>query len=451
MSMKSKEVPSGHDSSGMATREPATSTGDHAPSSPDRRAFLRGLGGIGMGLAGLAAGMQSRAVWGGPPAHGKRVAKHCIVLYMHGGASHIDTFDPKPGSPTGGTFKAIQAATPGLRISEHLPQIARRTRDLAVVRSLTSREGNHVRARYLMHTGFVRQGGVDHPSLGAYVARHRKGERALPAYVSLGSPGHGAGFLGAGFAPFTVPDPTAPVRNLQPPRALVEARVRRREQMWRALESDFQRGHAGPQVEGSFAVSDRALAMSASSDLAAFDLQAESAQTRARYGQGSFGAGCLMARRLVEVGVPFVEVSLRGWDTHDDNFNRVAKLSRQLDRAWAALVDDLKANGKWADTMIVWMGDFGRTPKINDRGGRDHWPHASSVVLGGGVVAGGQVYGATDAEGARVESNPVTVADLFATLAEGLGVVGGEMHMTPRGRPVTTVDEAGRSISPLLA
>lgn len=157
-----------------------------------------------------------------------------------------------------------------------------------------------------------------------------------------------------------------------------------------------------------------------------------------------------MARRLLEVDVPFVQVSMKGWDTHDNIFDQVAKLSRGLDAAMSGLIDDLKANGKWSETLLVWMGDFGRSPKINDRGGRDHWPHASSVVFGGGVVQGGQVIGATDKRGAQVTQRPVAVADLFATMAQALGVPRGEMHMTPRGRPVRTVDEAGKIIDGLL-
>jgi uncharacterized protein (DUF1501 family) len=403
------------------------------------------------GAAGVSYGaLGSGFALGGPAASAAGRAKHCVLLYMSGGASHIDTFDPKSHRETGGEFKARSTALAGLQISEHLPGLARRAADLAVIRSMTAKEGNHKRARYLMHTGFVRQGAVVHPGLGSQVGRLRKAG-ALPTHVSLGAPGMAPGYLGAEHAAYAVVDPTRPVRNLSAPAGLDPDRRQAREQMWRRMEDAFAREHSGPELVGQRAIGERALAMSRASSVDAFDLSLEPAATRARYGETRFGAGCLMARRLLEVGVPFVEVSMRGWDTHQDIFTEVAKLSRILDVAMSALIDDLKANGKWSETLLVWMGDFGRTPKINDRGGRDHWPHASSVVLSGGVVRGGQVIGATDERGARVTERPVSVPDLFATMAHSLGVPGDEMHMTPRGRPVTSVDEAGGLIDGLLA
>jgi uncharacterized protein (DUF1501 family) len=408
-----------------------------------RRSFLTtAIAGMGLGLGGLA----SRVALGGASPTAR--AKHCIVLYMSGGASHIDTFDPKTDPDTRGRFASIKAKG-GARISEHLPGLAARMDELALIRSLTAKEGNHKRARYLMHTGFVRQGAVSHPGLGAHLAR-RGGSSPLPAHISLGAPGHAPGYLGASHAAYAVLDPRKPVRNLSAPAELDRDRREAREGMWRALEDRFAGSHPGSQVEGHRAIGERALAMSQAAQVEAFDLERESVSTRARYGDTRFGAGCLMARRLAEVGVPFIEVSMKGWDTHQNIFDEVEGLSRDLDRASSALIDDLIANGKWSETLIVWMGDFGRTPKINDRGGRDHWPHASSVWLGGGVVRGGQVIGSTDSQGARVVERPVTVPDLFATMASALGVEGDEMHMTPRGRPVTTVDPSGKVIDGLL-
>ena len=190
--------------------------------------------------------------------------------------------------------------------------------------------------------------------------------------------------------------------------------------------------------------------MTNSPKLDAFDLGRESEATRGRYGAGRFGSGCLMARRLLEAGVSFVEVGMRGWDTHQDNFAQVRSLSSELDRAAAALIDDLVASGLWSDTLLIWLGDFGRTPRINGNGGRDHFPRVSSVVLGGGPIRAGQVVGASDADGEDIRERPVTVPELFATLAAGLGLDAGELHVTPEGRPVTTVDEAGDPILELL-
>lgn len=373
---------------------------------------------------------------------------------MHGGASQIDTFDPKPGRATGGEFAAIESSISGLRVSEHLPKLAARMHQLALIRSLTAKEGNHERARYLMRTGFVPQGGVVHPGFGAQAARAAAAAAAhpsnLPGYVSVNLAGQGPGYLGAAWAPFTVPNADKPVRNLAPPPSIAPKRIERRVELWRALEDGFAKDHGAAQVVGSRAVGEQAVAMSRAPELAAFDLDQESEGTRARYGDGKFAQGCLMARRLLEVGVPHVEVGMRGWDTHDDNFSRVRRLSGELDRGASALIDDLIASGLWSETLLVWVGDFGRTPRINGRGGRDHFPRVSSVVLGGGPINAGVVVGASDADGEQIAARPVTVPDLFASLASAIGLDPGETHVTPDGRPVTTVEEAGARLPELF-
>ncbi len=417
----------------------------------DRRSFLRlGLAGLGATLLGIDPAQALEPT----RARAKiRPAKRCVVLFMHGGPSQIDTFDPKPGASTGGEFRAISSSVSGLQISEHLPQIAARMDRLTLLRSLTAKEGNHDRARYLMHTGYSPQGGVEHPGLGAHAARHGASERsalALPGQISINLPGHSPGYLGAEHAAFTVADASKRVANLEPPVELSNQRRERRVELWQRLDRGFAANHAGPAVEGAAAIGSRAVAMSEAPELEAFDLSREPERTRARYGSGSFAEGCLMARRLLEAGVPFVEVGMRGWDTHDDNFSRVKALSEELDRGMAALIDDLQASGLWSETLLVWLGDFGRTPQINGRGGRNHFPAISSVVLGGGPIRAGDVIGETDATGEQIIDRPVTVPDLFASLAFALGIDGGETHMTPAGRPVTTVDERGSVVDELF-
>jgi uncharacterized protein (DUF1501 family) len=416
----------------------------------DRRNFLRlGLAGLG---AGLLLGGIPRARAGSPSiATVTKSAARCVVLFMHGGASQIDTFDPKPDSDNGGEFRAIATKLAGVQISEHLPGIAKRMDRLALIRTLTAKEGNHERARQLMHTGYAPQGGVEHPGFGAHVARMADPDRAMPGQVSINLPGASSGYLGPQHAAFTVADASKPVRNLAPPMELAQARRDRRVELWRELDARFAREHAGPRVDGARALGERALAMSVAAELSAFELDQESADTRARYGKGSFADGCLMARRLLESGVPFVEVGMRGWDTHEDNFRRVRELSGELDKAMSALIDDLIGSGLWEDTLLVWLGDFGRTPRINGRGGRDHFPKISSVVLGGGSIRTGQVIGRTDRDGEAIVERPITVPDLFTTLAMTLGIDPGETHVTPAGRPVTTVDEAGEPIRELLS
>lgn len=411
--------------------------------SATRRSFLH------LGLAALASAIAhpgARAAEPTPRRGGR--AKACILLFMHGGPSQLDTFDPKPGRATGGTVRAIPTALPGVAVSEHLPGIARRLDRVALVRSLTAREGNHDRARYLMHTGQPPQGGAHHPALGAWVAEaHASGP--LPGYVAIGGPGHGPGLLGAARAPFVVGDATKPVRNLEPPASITAARREGREALWRSLQGGFERTHASSQATAHRTVVEQALAMRSSASIAAFDLEREPAALRERYGASAFGQGCLMARRLVQAGVPFVEVGLPGWDTHEDNEDRVKRLCGPLDAGLCALLDDLQASGLLDETLVVWLGDFGRTPRINARGGRDHFPDASSVLLAGGGIGGGQVVGATDVDGREIVERPVTVPDLVRTMATALDLDPEETRQSPSGRPISMVD-GGSVIDELL-
>jgi uncharacterized protein (DUF1501 family) len=397
-------------------------------------------------LAGALVHPGARAAAAGPARGGR--AKACILLFMHGGASQLDTFDPKPGRPTGGSVTTIPSAIPGVAVSEHLPGIARRLDRVALVRSLTAREGNHDRARYLMHTGQPPQGGAQHPALGAWVAEAR-GHGPLPGYVAIDGPGHGPGLLGAARAPFVVREPTKPVRNLEPPTAVGGARQGDRAALWRTLQQGFERTHPSPQATAHRAVVEQALELGSSHAVAAFDASREPAAMRERYGASAFGQGCLMARRLVQAGVPFVEVGLPGWDTHEDNEDRVRRLCGPLDTGLSALLDDLGASGLLDETLVVWMGDFGRTPRINGRGGRDHYPDVSSVLLAGGGIAGGQVVGATDTDGYEIAERPVTVPDLVRTIATALGIDPDQTRLAPSGRPIAMVD-GGTVIHELL-
>lgn len=408
-----------------------------------RRSFLH------LGLASLAAATACSPAHAAPTPRARGgQAKACIVLFMHGGASQLDTFDPKPGRPTGGTVATIPTALPGIAIAEHLPGLAQRLDRVALVRSLTAREGNHDRARTLMHTGQPPQGGARHPALGAWAAEARA-RGPLPGYVAIGSPGHGPGLLGPAWAPFVVPDPTRPVRNLQPPAAVTPARRDDRTALWRTLQGGFERTHPSTQATAHRTVVEQALAMRASPSTLAFDLEREPRAMRDRYGASAFGQGCLMARRLVQAGVPFVEVGLPGWDTHEDNEDRVRRLCGPLDTAASALLDDLAASGLLDQTLVVWLGDFGRTPRINPRGGRDHYPAVSSVLLAGGGIAGGQVVGATDRDGVEIVERPVAVADLVRTMVTALGLDPEATRASPSGRPISMVD-GGTVIDELL-
>ncbi|HSN99330.1 MAG TPA: DUF1501 domain-containing protein [Candidatus Nanopelagicales bacterium] len=424
-----------------------------------RRALL---GAAGAAAAAGAASLLGRRLFGlaearaadSPPPTGARApaprAKHCIVLWMNGGPSHLDTFDPRPGTTWGGPFKAIKTRAPGVSISEHLPQVAAEAHRLAIVRGMTSREGSHQRAQQLLHTGHTPNPTVEHPALGAYISHAAGGAAgALPAFVSLGGPSAGGGFLGVQHAPLIVQDPGSMPRHIALPPHVDDARFTRREAALAAQESDFAARTGDIRVAGRRAVHDRASRMMRSPELRAFDASEEPEATRAAYGDTPFGRGCLTARRLVEAGVRYIEVVLDGWDTHDDNFDRVKRLSGVLDPAMAALLRDLAARGLLDTTLVVWMGEFGRTPRISGRDGRDHWPAAWTAVLAGAGIRGGIAHGETDAEGGRVVKDPTSVPDLFATIAAQLGLEPLATFDTPLGRPISLTD-GGTPVAALI-
>ncbi len=417
---------------------------------PSRRTLLRfgATGALAGALPALSYQRPARA--DGPPA-GAGPARSCIFLYLAGGPSHIDTFDLKPGRPGGGEFRPVATSVDGLQICEHLPRLAERMKQLALVRSLTAKEGNHDRARHLMHTGYAPAGGADHPAFGSMVAETRRGVASgLPGYVAIAGPGEDSGFLSSAYSPFPVKNPLRPVRHLAPARGIEGPRFARRLTVWRQLEDQFAASRGGGYVGSRRQVAEQALTLMQSSGSRAFQVEEEPESVKEAYGSSEFGAGCLMARRLVEAGVPFVEVTLNGWDTHEDNFNRVKTLCGTLDQGLSALVDDLAGRGLLGSTLLVCAGDFGRTPRINERGGRDHHPACSSVLLGGGGIRPGQVVGESDADGDQVRSRPVTVPDLYRTVAHLLGLNPDRSRTSPAGRPIKTVD-GGARIAELLA
>ena len=420
---------------------------------PMRRRSLLRLGAASGLAAGLDLALRGRA--GAAPrgdllaGKNPRPARACILLYMSGGPSHIDTFDPKPGRKTGGPFAAIDGAS-GAQISEHLPRLAARMKQVALIRSLTSKEGNHDRARHLMHTGYAPAGGANHPCFGALVAEARAdGATGMPGYVAIGGPGESAGFLPANYSPFPVPSPLRPVRYLGRAHGVDPEQFEARLALWRTLEGRFAEGRGGEYARARRAIGEQAAELMRSRGVGAFRIDDEPAARREVYGKSEFGTGCLMARKLVEAGVPFVEVMLNGWDTHEANFDRVKKLCPVLDQGMTALLDDLAGRGLLASTLVVWMGDFGRTPHINDKGGRDHFPACSSVLLAGGGVKGGQVIGATDQDGAEITDHPVTVPDLYRTIAYLMDLNPDKLRVTPAGRPLKSVD-GGTLLHPLL-
>jgi len=391
------------------------------------------------------------------PAHAKGAvlrpakARACVWIWLNGGPSHVDTFDPKPGAPGGGPFKPIKTRAAGVEICQHLPRLADRASDFALIRSMTSREGNHDRAGYLVRSGYAPTPTLQHPSLGAWAAEELDVRGLeLPAFVSIGGPSMGAGFLGASYAPFVVRNLGRPIDNVELPRGVDTSRFQRRQDILTELESGFAAQTGDRKVHARQSVYANAARLMSSPALRAFDLASEPASLQAAYGDHDFGRGCLMARRLVEAGVRFVEVTLDGWDTHKDNFSRTKKLMDVLDEGASALFRDLRERDLLESTLVLMAGEFGRTPKINHDEGRDHHPQAWSAVLGGGGIRGGQVYGKTDQDGAQVIEHPVTIADFLATAANLLGIDPDKWVFTPVGRPISLTDH-GRPIAALLA
>jgi Protein of unknown function (DUF1501) len=389
--------------------------------------------------------------------------RSCILLWMNGGPSQLDTFDLKPGHAHGGPRHEIATSVPGIRISEHLPKIAAHMDRIALVRSLTSRQGEHGLANYYAHAGYSVGGPIHYPTLGALLAKEAGVDEAdLPGFVSIApSSGHfSPGFLGPRYAPWVINGPgpdgaagsgTLRVANLEPPPGVGREQFAARVRLAQEMQREFGAQHAGLVSQSQATAFERAVRLMSPSVVRAFDLEAEPAMLRDSYGRSVFGQGCLLARRLVERGVPFVEVTLDGWDTHTNNFETVRSLSGVLDAAWSALLADLQDRGLLDTTLIVWLGEFGRTPRINANVGRDHFPLAWCAALAGGGINGGQVVGRTSVGGEAIEARPVSVPDLLATVCRALGIDPARENVSNTGRPIRITDAAARPVQEILA
>ncbi len=428
-----------------------------------RRRFLQGLTASLAGL-GMSPWLPSLA----EAARGQAKRRHCILLWMTGGPSQTDTFDMKPGHANGGQFRETATTVPGLRFSEHLPRLAQQAEHLAVLRGLSTAEGDHGRGTYLMRTGRRPEGVVRFPTLGSFLSKSLAADDDdLPSYVSVNPyvefepTAFEPGFLGPRHAPLNVRPRDFPdaegfaqmgVDHLRPPGGWSLPSVGRRVRRLQELQADLVGPAAAGPAHAHHTTLERAIRLMSGEAGRIFDLSDEPAELRARYGPGNFGQGCLLARRLIERGVSFVEVSLGDagrWDTHGDNFNVVQQLSEELDAGWATLLEDLQARGLLESTTIIWMGEFGRTPQINSSAGRDHFPNAWSAVLAGGGIRGGQAYGRTSADGMSVEEGQIGVGDLLATLCVALGLDPKTQNVSDIQRPFKLAE--GQPIAQVLA
>lgn len=379
----------------------------------------------------------------------KQNHKSCILLWMGGGPPSIDIWDMKQGAPTAGPFKPINTKGDG-QINELLPKVAAQMHRLSIVRSMSTREADHQRGRYYMHTGYVPNPNVKHPSYGSVVAhelRKELGTLEIPPFVSIGGASEGPGFLGMAYAPFQV-DSNGRVRDA---RANVsDVRMNDRMKLLDLLERRFVREDRGPAAAEHAKVLQSTVSLMTSKQMEAFDIQSETDSAREWYGNTAFGRSCLMARRLVETGVPFVEVNLGGWDLHQDCFNQLQTKLPEMDVAMSALVEDLGTRGLLDNTVVLWMGEFGRTPRINGNAGRDHWARSWSVVAGGGGIEGGRVVGATNEDGTRVTTEPYSSEDLMATVCQTMGISLEKSFTATNGRPMK-IAGGGKVIMDLLS
>lgn len=412
-----------------------------------RRTLLHGTACAGASWLTALANSLARAA---EPAGGHEPARSLILLWLAGGPSQLETFDPHPGGRIGGSTRAIPTAAKGVRLADGLERLAERMQSLSIVRSLVTNEGDHERGTAMVKTGYRPDPTAVYPSLGAICCHELPGEGVeVPRHVSIlpnAWAGRG-GFLGAEFDAFKVDDPRQPVPDVT---AGVSApRYRRRLEDLEVLERSFAVGRR-ESVQATMhrqAVA-AARSMMTSQQLQAFDIHREPEAVRRPYGDTPFGRGCLAARRLIGVGVRCVEVTLEGWDTHANNHETCRKLKTVLDPALAALVDDLRSHGLWDKTVILCGGEFGRTPTVNPLGGRDHWPHGFSILVGGGRLRGGVVIGETDPAGSKRVGDPRTIPDLYATVLSALGLDPAKENVSPVGRPIKLA--AGRPIKALI-
>ncbi len=417
------------------------------PTGMTRRHFMNHL-------AGSTAAASAAATLGGSIyAHAdemKKNRKSAIMLWMGGGPATIDIWDLKPGAPTGGPFLPI-STTGDMQISEHMPMMAQQMKHMSIVRSMSTREADHARGRYYMHTGYVPNANIEHPSYGSVISHEVFNQRPgleIPPFVSVGGASSGPGFLGMAWAPFSVTS-NGRIRNLD--MKLENNRLMQRMAALNMIETGFANKTRDLPAAEHAKVLKKTLDLMTSDQMEAFRVEKEPEEVKERYGTDNFGQGCLLARRLVEAGVPFVEVDLGGWDNHN-GIHTILKDTKlpQLDRAMSALVEDLAQRELLEDTVVIWMGEFGRTPRINQNAGRDHFARAWSCVVGGGNLNGGLAVGATSSDGQAVETEPFSSEDLMTTVCRGLDIPTEKTFTSKNGRPMK-IAGGGKIISELVA
>jgi uncharacterized protein (DUF1501 family) len=380
----------------------------------------------------------------------KKRHKSAILLWMSGGPSTIDIWDLKSGGITGGPFRPIDTNADGVQICEHLPFLAKNMDKLSIVRNMSTREADHGRGRYYMHTGYVPSQTIDYPSYGSVISHElidQIQELEIPPFVSVGGGSVGPGFLGMSYAPFVV-DSNGNIRDLN--MGIDQNRLNQRLTMLKSIEDQFISQKRGDFASDHMKVLSKTVKLMTSPQMEAFKVAKEPIEVRERYGNTGFGRGCLMARRLVEAGVPFIEVDLGGWDNHANIFPTLENQKLpEMDKAMSALIEDLDSRGLLQDTAIIWMGEFGRTPNINGNAGRDHWARSWSVVVGGAGFKTGLVVGQTSEDGKQVIGESYTSQDLMASVLRSLGISLETTFTSKNGRPMK-IANSGKVIKELF-
>jgi len=406
-----------------------------------RRHFLSSLLGVSM----------MPTSFGKKPPSTRPTARNVIFLYMAGGMSHIDTFDPKPKADPSvrGDVTAIPTNADGVFLSQYMPQLAEHMNKGTIIRSVSSTQGAHEQGNYLVHTSYEQRGTITHPGLGAWILKHEgRTNRTLPGSVRVGSGsrGGGAGFMESKFAPLVIGNPTDGLKNSTRPASLSEKQYMNRILLSEKFDTAFHDRYNQKDIRAYSDMYDDALRLMKSTDLKAFDLTEESPKVRDQYGQNAFGQGCLLARRLVEHDVRFVEVTLGGWDNHSTIYPGIEDRVNTLDTGLSALLADLNRHGLLEETLVVVATEFGRTPVLNGNDGRDHYPQAFSFFLAGGGMQGGRVYGETDENASKIVENRVEVQDVNATIAYALGLPLEKVVYSDSKRPFTVAHKG----SPIL-
>lgn len=407
-----------------------------------RRRMLAGTGAtlLGMSVSDLLAhaGKDHAAL-----------AEHVILFWNGGGMSHIDTWDPKPGRPTQGEFEPISTSVPGLQISEIFPKLAKQMHHAALIRSIAGTQGAHGRATYNVQTSYLPAGNLIHPGFGSVVVSELPNLGDLPAYISISGSAPRASYLGQQCEAYYIPSPGIKDPYLSFPERIAETRGAKRLETLARFNRRFTGQKKDARLKASKTTIDDAVELMRSPALEAFELSKVPQKVLDRYGDTTFGRGALLAKRLVEQGVRFVQVNRGGFDTHSNNFEAMASHGQVMDPALASLIEDLADSGMLEKTLVLMVSEFGRTPRVNDNAGRDHWPSVFSCFMAGGGIQGGTVIGSSDEDGAEPKDRPVQVPDIHATLCHALGIDPEKEVMTPLRRPMKLVD-GGKAVKELF-